>query len=474
MPNIRPITRGIDTGNYTAPTRSLGAGGNASGARALPTRGTAEELAPVGGQPLALPFGKHRFDGGQMIFRKYATGNSRFATALGDGGEKGWNAITAAYYAGQALSVSPDSTTAGYRFHPGTLSTGLADSVQGRDAFFTDALTYSGTAYAAVLLPAEYATEDTPYKFSCVAECALVPDYDQTGNLTGWSYSTNPARIAAYGIFVDTAVRLASLGVVPTDAVFPLYLQRRVDWTSWWRLRNICDETISWNDGTSTRDIKRFECNIIFTQSVKLDQFLDAVLATCASYWQDDAGLIKFVTPFDVTPVHHFSDGTDGLRCNVFSDYGLEPADLNTKLRNVVATFGDADTDLLDESQVQWRDERLIQRFGESPAAVRRFPNMNGSQAQRLLERQMRLETQFTGILRLTGHGDSMHVLKGDRVTVTNARAKWLNELCLVLSVDNENAERTPDKNTFTVQKLDGDLYRDDWHRPMQRAIAPA
>lgn len=461
-------------GTINKPPRLLGSGVSASGGNIA--RGTADAqttLAADGNNPLVLPFGKHLFTGGQLIYRKYATGNSRFAIALGDGAEKGWGQIVDAYYAGQALSVSPNGSTEGYRFHPGTLSTGFGDTVQGADAFFADQFTASGTAYAAVLLPAAYATEDTPYKFSCVAECLKVPDFDVIGNITGWSYSPNPARVAAYGIYVDTVNQLEKLGVPATDPLVAVYLQRRVHWASLYRLKTICDEEISWNDGTSTRDIPRFECHLMLTGATKLMDFLQQVMATCCSFVQDDAGLLKFVTPFDAMPVHHFTDGSDGLRCNVFDTYNLQPADLNTKLRNVAATFGDTDTDLLDKSTTQWRSDSLLQRFGEAPISERAYPNMTHSQAQRVLRWQMQLETDFTEIATVKGHGDAIHVLPGDCVTVTLERLGWSNVKCLVLSCDLENAEKSNDANTFNLQKINGDLYSDAWHTAVQRAVSP-
>src|SRR4029434_3209435 len=77
--------------------------------------------------------------------------------ALGEGwgadGSRGdWHSAVAVYYAGAPQSVSPDGSTAGYRFHAGEISTAVGSGNQQVDAFLSGGLAYSGTAYIAVKL----------------------------------------------------------------------------------------------------------------------------------------------------------------------------------------------------------------------------------------------------------------------------------------------------------------------------------
>lgn len=455
----------------SAPVRQLGTGAAASGATSLPVRGTSDndpvlsEFNGTGGDVLATPFGKHLI-AGQLIFKIFDSVTPRlaFCSALADGGEKGCDGV-------DYISFADTPLTTEYHFHPGTLSTGLADAVQGQDSFFTNALTFNNTCYVAVDLPTALSTEDAPGKLRTVLRGLLVPDFDQFGILTGWSYSTNPMRVAAYGIWKDTRIKYPSA----SDYELGVLVSRRVNWATWTNLKTICDATISWNDGTSTRSIPRFECHLAFTKAVNLYDFLNAVCATCASWWQDDGGVIRFVSPFETSIQYHFSDGSDGRPCNILDGgMSLTTTPLRERPRAMIATFGDTDDPLLVASSVQWRDPDLIRRFGEQADVVREFPNMTHSQAERLLKRQALLESTMGTSATLKGHGDAMVLLPGNFCTVTSARHGWYAQRCLVGAVDLEPAETSPDGVTVTLQKIDGGLYDDSWHSPKQVSVTAA
>jgi hypothetical protein len=458
-------TRGFGS----APPRVLGTGASASGGNIVRGTNAGSSLAEfigTAGAALPMPFGKH-LAAGQLIFKTYdsITPKLAFCAAIADGGERGCDGVDSVYYADQLLTV-----TTHYRFHPGTLSTGLGDSSQGQDAFFTNSLTFNNTAYLAVSLPTNLSTEDRPDKIACALRGLLVPDFDTFGILTGWSYSVNPARVAAYGVWKDTRLKYPTA----SDYELGVIVSRRVDWASWANLKTICDTTISWNDGTTTRSIPRFECHLAFTKPVTLDAFLNAVCATCASWWQDDGGVIRFVSPFDTTIQHHFSDGSDGRTCNILAGgLAINNTPLRERPRALIATFGDTDDALLVASSVQWRDTTLIQKFGEQENATREYPNMTHSQAERLLRRQALLESTYGTTATLKGHGDAFHLLPGDFVTVSSARHGWYGQRCLVAAVDLEPAETTVDAVSVTLQKIDGSLYDDSWHSPKQASVTP-
>ena len=107
-----------------------------------------EDFTAEEGGLLAVPYGEHLI-GGQMVAHTYTAGpppDSVIITALGDGQDHGWEGAVEVFYQGEPLAVSPDGLVPGYRFHPGTLSTGVADPIQGVDPFLPQGLAYSGTA----------------------------------------------------------------------------------------------------------------------------------------------------------------------------------------------------------------------------------------------------------------------------------------------------------------------------------------
>lgn len=149
--------------------------------------------------------------------------------ALGDGapeedGEGAWDGLEAVYYGGGLLP--PEN----YHFHPGTLSTGVDDPVQGIDSFFPGGLTYSGTAYVAIRLPVGAADDADPGKVAIIARTAKIADYDINGNVTEISYSTNPARVKA-------------------NLLRRRNQHTRINWESYIHARDYYDELLAWNAG---------------------------------------------------------------------------------------------------------------------------------------------------------------------------------------------------------------------------------
>src|SRR5262245_48373236 len=178
-------------------------GGNTSNPVAAATE-EIEEFASEGGGVLAKVWGEHLI-AGNLVAHKFTAGSpntSLIIVALGDGqGNRGshgeWNSALAVYYAGEALSVSPNGSTAGYRFYPGYISTGIADVNQPVDAFLPNGLAYSGTAIIAVKLPDAVANaEDRPDKLRGRYKGRNTFNYNAAGQQIAYDYSVNPARVA--------------------------------------------------------------------------------------------------------------------------------------------------------------------------------------------------------------------------------------------------------------------------------------
>lgn len=458
------IIPNIDLPQITGDTSS-----NTDGASAAETEPKIEEFVTEEGGLLAVAYGEHLV-AGHLIVHKYSAGpppSSIFTVALGDGQGSRWDSLLKVWYAGEELSSSPDSTTPGYHFHPGTISTGIADGTQGVDSFLPNGNAYSGTAIVVVKLPESKAVEDRPDKLRVRAKTLRTADYDINGNEIGVSYLPNPARVA-----VARIKRYYDLRYFNNSGIAAQKFRDRINWPRWARWRDYCAENISWNDGTSNRNIPRFECHIAFKEEANLADVLDQICASCASFWQDDGEQIIFLTPEDQTPIHAFDESDI-----VAGSFRIEPKDIRDVTNQITAKFRNLDDPFLTEASLEVKRTDLIEKVGKIPR-VRQFPNMLYSQAQRLLERQLRIEAGFKGsglpvICNLRGFADSFHVLPGDFVSVTHSIPNWSSQLCLVLEASIDSAEKSPDETDFVLQKIDGVLYSDSDHKPVQTELTP-
>lgn len=418
---------------------------------------------------LAVPYGEHLV-GGHLIVHLFDPGpppSSIFTVALGDGQGQRWDSVVKTWFAGEELTFSPDGSTAGYHFSPGNISTGISDPTQPVDSFLPGGLAYSGVAVMNVKLPDHLAVEDRPDKLVTRVKCLWTMDYNSNGGELGSSYSTNPARAAA-----DRIRRYYEQRYFNDLALAYEKFRNRINWASWVNWKNVCDELIEWNDGTTVRNIPRFEYHGAFTEDVALADVLDDICGNCCSIWQDDGELINFLTPFDDTPVHNFDPS------NIVSgSFSVAPRDIR-EIPNVISgKFRNLDDEKLTPASVEVKRDDLIQRIGKV-SSQRNLSNMTHSQAQRVLLRQLRLEAGIQGkgttlTCSLRGFPDSLHVLPGDYVTVTHPVQNWNYQLCLVLAAAPDAAEDAPDETDFTLQRIDGPIYYDTDHGPIQAALSP-
>jgi hypothetical protein len=443
-------------------------GGDTSNATAQAAQDI-EEFAAEGGGVLAIVYGEHLI-AGHLIVHKFTAGTpntSIIMVALGEGqgsgGQHGeWEDVVAVYYAGAAQSVSPNGSTAGYRFRRGYISTGIADANQPVDAFLTGGLAYSGTAYIAVKLTDAVANaEDRPDKLRGRYKGRRMYGFDSAGNQITYGYSVNPAHVA-----ID---RLLSYYERKNPSGNLARVQEKVDWDAWTAWLNFNSTLVSWDNGTSTVNIPRFEAHIAFTGDVLLADALDQICATAGAFWQDDGEKIVFLPPDDTrAPVHHFDESNI-----VIGSFQIQPRDLRESPNHYTGEFRDIDDTFLGLSSTPpIRRESLITQVGEIKT-VRSFTNMHQSQAQRLLERQARLESDNPIICSLGAGPASIHVLPGDFVTVSHSIPGWKYQRCLVLSASLTASEDGPDTCEFTLQRIDDLLYSDTAHSPRQGALTP-
>lgn len=443
------------------------------GATALAFRTTAkkiEEFIAEGGSLLPIVCGEHIIGGSVLVHRRIAGSPaiSILYIALGDGQGNGggrgeWEGAVAVYYNGAAQSVSADATTAGYRFHAGAISTGVASGPQQVDAFLPDNIAYSGTVYYAIKLTDTDANAgDTPQKLRGRFKGRKFLNFNAGGISLGSIYSVNAALFAA-----DRVLAYCDHKFPGNAAAALAKLQGMIEWDSWIDWRDFNGALISWNNGISTVNIPRFQCHMAFLEDVKLDEALNQICASSGAHWQVDGRQIVFFPPTEREPVHHFDESNiiDG-------SIRVEPRDPDQRPNIYEATYRDTDDTFLGLTATPAiRREALIRQAGKIKAS-RSFPNMPLSQAQRLLERQARLEADNPVIVALVGDENSIDVQSGEFVTMSHKAYDWNYQRFLVLETVLQSAEDGADLCEFVLQKIDDILYSDTAHGPKQQKLS--
>ena len=429
-----------------------------------------EDYTAEGGGKLAIFYGEHVIAGNELV-RKFTPGVPDVLIALigiGEGqgnlGQHGeCEAAVNVWYAGDAMSVSPNGSTDGYRFYNGFISTGIASGPQQVDAFLSGGLAYSGTCYIAVRKSDAAASDNRPDKIKGRYKGRRVNIYDNSGNVTSSNiYSTNPAYVA-----VDRIRAYYEFKYRDNIALAQRKLLDKVDWESLGNWATFNDQLISWDNGTSVVNIPRFECHIAFTDDLPLADALDRICASCGAWWQDDGERFIFYSPADQTPIHWFNES------NIVGAPSAEPRDLRGQPNVFVAKYRDLDDTYLGFAATPpVRALDLIKQVGEVKE-VRTLPNMRQSQAQRIADRWKRLECDNPIICTLTGDESSAHILPGRFVMVTHSALGWNYQLCLVISAALTGEEEGVDSSEFTLQRIDTALYSDLAHGPRQGGLTP-
>jgi hypothetical protein len=184
----------------------------------------------VGGGQLALPYGKHVAAG---ILAGHDDSNPtavKIKVLLCMGEIAGIDEISF-----EGTIIDP----ANYTFHPGTLSNGEADVLQGLDSRFPAGIFHSRVAYYTATLPDGLGADERPDKMRTILRGLKVNVYDDAGMQTDFIYSVNPANV-----FVDLVRRNCErLGLPLID---------HVDWPAYDAARKFYDITVPVDDGERT------------------------------------------------------------------------------------------------------------------------------------------------------------------------------------------------------------------------------
>ncbi len=209
---------------------------------------------------LPVPYGKQSTYGRLVYYDKGGASGTqtKFICILGMGEMDGLDRV---YYGSNALPEFDSAGNRVWQFHPGTLSTGFADPIQGRPTFFPELdFTFSEIAYIEVMLPAELSSDDQdePSDMFFLVRGRKVQNYTLSGNdlvpSGGKIFSANNALVAA--------------DIMTSFMGQPL---SRIHGPSLLAFRDKCDERLDWVGGNdapqSDEDIYESEINMAVNAS---------------------------------------------------------------------------------------------------------------------------------------------------------------------------------------------------------------
>ena len=351
-------------------------------------------------------YGEH-VAAGHLFYNSQVGPPFTMAVALGEGT---WDSVPKIWYRGGEL------TSDLFHFHPGSQAQSITDTVQGVDSWLPGGITYNKTAYI-VARPDSAATE--PLEAAQLIgryRGRIVPDFDMQGNPIGVGYSSNPARILI-GLLLEGAKLPAS----------------RIDFESWYNWKVYCDTPIEWNDGTSVRQIKRFEAHLAFTGPSSPVDVLNQLTDMSASLWQDDGELIRFY------PIESRSSiGTITRDDVIAGSFEHAPIDIRNQPTRLRISFRDLDNDYLAPASFVAKDEDGIDERGViDPPGAFSLGAMYYSQAHRLAKYWLN-RARSSERFELAVSGEWLALLPGDLVTLDYPPAEVHSELCHVSAIEDE------------------------------------
>lgn len=132
---------------------------------------------------------------------------------------------------------------------------------------------------------------------------------------------------------------------VGAGAIFAVAFQPRIVWADLLHKRDYDAFLLSWNDGTTTRNIPRFESHVFFPTPYRLSDAGNLICEITCADWQRANGRLRFMTPEPRTPVFtcdrtKIGDGT----------FKTRPVDRRQKPNRVTVDYRDLDTPLLQQA----------------------------------------------------------------------------------------------------------------------------
>jgi len=410
------------------------------------------------GRPVVLAYGKHLVGGNVILMDQSDPAKTVMFIALGEGewdsivdltiNDVDWDLTVPQNYQfhkgvnGQ-LSSTGDLTPEGQ----GSLYPFNLDGDQKADSMIPPGIqgvTFSRTAYLALTIPFDaFAPSATPSVIG-VYQTRQVRFFNSNGVLTGTGWSDNPAWHIA--------------DILTTVRGLP---DSRLDWPSFYNAAQYCAQQI---DPYATGALyPRFVSNIAFTQTVSLDQALQALLSTCRGCLLDYGGLVSLRIDQPRSPVFDFT--MDNIVWGTFQAYWQ---DTRATANRLVMTFRDTENDYQIVSQ-NWDHQLQQARTSRIVTAQLDLGNMPQNQAQRIGNYLLTRAIDNNLYCKLEGDKSSLAVMPGDVVRVKHDAAPWGQEpgdslfqtFEVVQVID--NADETRD---FTLQLYSDSTYSDSAYPP--------
>lgn len=421
---------------------------------------------------LARAYGKQSTKGLVTYFERDGD-RTKFILLLCQGGKYGCDGIDKYLYNGYAIDP------ANYVFHPGTLSTGYSDPVQGRPTFFPNLnFTFSGICYLEVFLPSVRSPADaaaTPDGSEVYLRGLKVMHYEiADGKLqeTAEAFSANPILVG-----IDDLIEVGQISLLR----FQTYAQTWIDGV------NICDFNIDWDKGADhggVVSIPRFEAHIAFSQNIEPFLAFNQILALCPGMkWQDVNGGLRLLPSLDRDPVHTFIyDPTQTVTPTNVVRRGLNftPRDPSVLYNFYIISYRDLDNENYKQKYVYIDYGDLRDAVGGIliPAPIITLGVMRQSQAERAGWYTARSVTGWyndAGVLlypaqiEVKGQVDSYHVAKCDNVLLAHDLMEVREADAMLCTVLKESFDTPAGQRSFTIQLTDRTrLYKDTDHTVVQ------
>jgi hypothetical protein len=405
---------------------------------------------------LAIAYGKHDVRGYRLNKRVDLVGNGKEIVLRYGLGLDEWDGCEGLYYRGNVIAP------ADFSFHPG-------GPVDVADSFFPGE-TYSGAPYTNARLRGAFAEDDNPDDVIGVYRTLKIANYDGNGQqidsngnpIPGgatprdyYFYSASPARE-----MVDLIIRWGARKATT------------VHWPGWADWRDDCAELITWNDGTTVRQIPRFESHVFFMPPFRLSDAMRKIAQVCCAEWERASGKLYFLTPHARDPIFTFD--LTKMPVGAFRTY---PVDESKRFTKVMVYFRDLDTSLLIAAGKEGAApvveiEREIGADEEHKTLEVDIGCAYASQAQRVGEYLARVNCDLGVVAEFEGSPDSYSVLPASVVEISDAVPTWNGVQFKIF--EKEETEDTKLGYPMVGMLYSPNCYSDTDHGAIERPLPPS
>ena len=197
--------------------------------------------------------------------------------------------------------------------------------------------------------------------------------------------------------------------------------------------------------------IPRFQCHVAFTQRTSFDDFLRSVLFTCNGTFQDVDGKLQFFSIDQIVPTFAF-DGTNIVKNTFRFEPRFSQQELLSLPNRFIAEGRDLDSRYLEkfDPQLYYDVPELQDLAGRIIEETVFIGNSNRWQALDNLRHYAKLRTAPM-VCEFEGMPQTLPVLQGDKVTVTNSITGWIEKEFLVLEATDNSIDAAPDNRIFKL-----------------------